>query len=92
MWLIMKLSSIFCFLLVLNVSATAYSQQNKVSLNLNDVSMEEFIDAVRQQTGVNFLYNASIFTGTGRVSDNVKKETLDKVLKNTLEQQGLIFD
>lgn len=92
MWLIMKLSSIFCFLLVLNVSATAYSQQNKVSLNLNDVSMEEFIDAVRQQTGVNFLYNASIFTGTGRVSVKVKKETLDKVLKNTLEQQGLIFD
>lgn len=92
MWLIMKLSSVFCFLLALNVSATAYSQQDKVSLNLNEVSMEEFIDAVRQQTGVNFLYNASLFTGAGKVSVKVKEEILEKVLKNTLEQQGFVFD
>ena len=92
MWLIMKLGAIFCFLLSVNVSANVYSQQNKVSLNLSDVTLEEFIEAIRQQTGVNFLYNASLFRNTDRISVKVKKESLDRVLKTTLEQSGFTFD
>ena len=62
----MKLCGIFCFVLSLNLSANVYSQQNKVSLDLKEVTLEEFIEAVKQQTGVNFLYNASLFEGGER--------------------------
>lgn len=91
-WKIMKLCGIFCFVLSLNLSANVYSQQNKVSLDLKEVSLEEFIEAVKQQTGVNFLYNASLFEGAGTVSVNVKKEPLSKVLEETLGQKGYAID
>ena len=42
-WKIMKLCGIFCFVLSLNLSANVYSQQNKVSLDLKEVTLEEFI-------------------------------------------------
>ena len=91
-WKIMKLCGIFCFVLSLNLSANVYSQQNKVSLDLKEVTLEEFIEAVKQQTGVNFLYNASLFEGAGTVSVNVKKEPLSKVLEETLGQKGYAID
>lgn len=79
-------------MLSLNLSANVYSQQNKVSLDLKEVTLEEFIEAVKQQTGVNFLYNASLFEGAGTVSVNVKKEPLSKVLEETLGQKGYAID
>ena len=92
MWKIMKLCGIFCFVLSLNLSANVYSQQNKVSLDLKEVTLEEFIEAVKQQTGVNFLYNASLFEGADKVSVKAKKEPLSKVLEETLGQKGYAID
>ena len=91
-WKIMKLCGIFCFVLSLNLSANVYSQQNKVSLDLKEVTLEEFIEAVKQQTGVNFLYNASLFEGAEKVSVKAKKEPLSKVLEETLGQKGYAID
>ena len=91
-WKIMKLCGIFCFVLSLNLSANVYSQQNKVSLDLKEVTLEEFIEAVKQQTGVNFLYNASLFEGADKVSVKAKKEPLSKVLEETLGQKGYAID
>ena len=91
-WKIMKLCGIFCFVLSLNLSANVYSQQNKVSLDLKEVTLEEFIEAVKQQTGVNFLYNASLFEGAEKVSVKAKKEPLSKVLEEILGQKGYAID
>ena len=79
-------------MLSLNLSANVYSQQNKVSLDLKEVTLEEFIEAVKQQTGVNFLYNASLFEGAEKVSVKAKKEPLSKVLEETLGQKGYAID
>ena len=79
-------------MLSLNLSANVYSQQNKVSLDLKEVTLEEFIEAVNQQTGVNFLYNASLFEGADKVSVKAKKEPLSKVLEETLGQKGYAID
>ena len=91
-WLAMKLSFIFSVLLTLNISVAVYSQQNRVSLDLNNVSLDEFIQAVKQQTGVHFLYNSALFENTGKVSVTVSAERLDVVLKEILENQGFTFD
>ena len=79
-------------MLSLNLSANVYSQQNKVSLDLKEVTLEEFIEAVKQQTGVNFLYNASLFEGAEKVSVKAKKEPLSKVLEEILGQKGYAID
>lgn len=89
---IMKLNFLFLVLFGLNLSANVYSQQNKVSLSLENVTIEEIIETVKQQIGVNFLYNSALFQYADKVSVDVRKERLDKVLKSVLEKQGFVFD
>lgn len=89
---IMKLNFLFLVLFGLNLSANVYSQQSKVSLSLENVTIEEIIETVKQQTGVNFLYNSALFQNANKVSVSVRKERLDIVLQSVLEQQGFVFD
>ena len=88
----MKMCGIFCLALTMSVSAKVYSQQNEVSLNLKDVTLEEFIEEVKQQTGVHFLYNASLFEGADRVTVKARKEPLAEVLEEILGQKGYAID
>lgn len=91
-WLAMKLSFIFCVLFTLNISAGVYSQQNKVSLHLNNVTYEKFIETVKAQTGISFLYNSGLFKKADRISVSAEKETLDAVLNEILTKGGYTFD
>lgn len=91
-WLAMKLSFIFCVLFTLNISAGVYSQQNKVSLNLKNVTYEKFIETVKAQTGISFLYNSGLFKKADRISVSAEKETLDAVLNEILTKGGYTFD
>lgn len=87
----MKLNFVFVFLLSLNISASVYSQQNLVSLDLQNVEMEEFIQAVKRQTGVQFLYNSSLIRKAGKISVKTDTEELAKVLKKVLDQTHLEY-
>lgn len=88
----MKFHFVFVFLLSLNISASVYSQQNLVSLNLQNVEMEEFIRAVKQQTGVHFLYNSALIREAGKVSVTAQAEELADVLKRVLETTVLEYE
>lgn len=88
----MKLSFIFCVLFTLNISAGVYSQQNKVSLHLNNVTYEKFIETVKAQTGISFLYNSGLFKKADRISVSADKESLDAVLNEILTKGGFTFD
>ena len=90
--MIMKLSLILMLAFCMNLSATVYSQYSRVSLQMTNVSLESFIDAVKQQTGVSFLYNSSLFRATQKISVNVSNEQLNVVLKDILEKEGFTID
>lgn len=92
MWLVVRLSFVFSVLFTLNISASVYSQQSKVSLVLNEVTLDEFIEAVKQQTGVHFMYNASLFKDAGKVTVKVNGKRLDKVLEEILGEHGFVYD
>ena len=56
--MIMKWCVVFICLFTLNLSADVYSQKNIVSLDLSDVSIGQFVKAVKQQTSLKFMYNS----------------------------------
>lgn len=89
---IMKLNFVFMLVCCLNLSATVYSQYARVSLRLENVTLEKFIDAVKQQTGVSFLYNSALFNSVQKVSVDVKDEQLEAVLKDVLGKEGFYVD
>lgn len=88
---IMKLNLLFIFLLSLNLSGNVFSQHVKVSLDLKEVSMQEFFKAIKQETGISFLYNYSLLEDADRISVQVKDKYLDELLTDILGKQGLTF-
>ena len=54
----MKLCMIFTVFLQLSLSAETFSQKKKVSLNLQNVSIETLFREIQRQTGYCFVFNA----------------------------------
>ena len=70
-----------------SVNAASQSSALRVSLNLKSATVKEFFDAVKGQTGLNFIYSTEQVKNMPRItinSDNQSiNEVLDKVLMNT---------
>lgn len=67
------------------------SKDKTVTLNLNGVSIETFLDAVKKQTGANMLYSADMFNGTRSVTVKANKEPWERVLKRVLAEHGFDY-
>lgn len=86
-WLLLFLVAMYC-----TVSAWALpSEDRTVTLNLKNVPIETFLDAVKKQAGVNLLYNSQMFTGVAHVSVNAKNEKWETVLKRVLNPRGFEY-
>ena len=60
----MKISILFLFLCVFSVlGENIYSQNNEVSLNLENVPMKDAFTRVEQETGYVFIYNEDVASG-----------------------------
>ena len=80
---VMKLTTMLLVVFHMGVCATALSQ-SKISLNLKEATIEEFISLMKEQTGKQFLYNASLMKSEERVNIEAQEEDffvlLDRVL------------
>lgn len=90
-WLAMKL---FCFLsivFVLPVSGSAYSQHQKIDIAVENVTIETLIKEIKSKVALDFLYNIQEIEQNGRVSVNLKKATVEKVLQEAFKGKPLSF-
>ena len=87
---VMKWNMLFLFI-CLNLSAATYGQEMRVSLDLEGVTMKEFLEEVQEQTGVNFLYNANLIDRQERVNVRAEGRELRDVLEEVLGARGLTF-
>lgn len=80
---VMKLITMLLVVFHMGVCATALSQ-SKISLNLKEATIEEFISLMKEQTGKQFLYNASLMKSEERVNIEAQEEDffvlLDRIL------------
>ncbi len=90
--MIMKWCIAFICLFTLNLSANVYSQKNMVSLDLSDVSVEQFVKAVKQQTSLKFMYNSSLIRQVGKISVKVENKELKEVLSMVLGKVNLEYE
>ena len=87
----MKLTVILLVAFQMSVYASAFSQ-TKVSLNLKDATIEEFISMMKVQTETQFLYNASLMQSTKRVDVEATQEDLFSVLDRVLPMFRMTYD
>lgn len=71
--------------------ATPQGGAPKVTLNLQSVTVKEFFDALRKQTGLSFVYNIEQTKTIKPITVNVKDATVDQVLQTVLNNTGLTY-
>ena len=82
--LIMKLNLLFLFFLNFSLSATTFSQEKKVSLDLTHVSAMELFDEIQRQTGYSFVFNKDQAKAMGKLTIHASEEPVNKVLDKIL--------
>ncbi len=82
----MKLTYFLLFVSLLQSYANTYSQNKKVTLEMEEVTLRSVFDEIEQKTDFKFLYEKGVFQTDKIVSIFAKKEklssVLDKLLKN----------
>lgn len=90
-WLAMKC---FCFLLtafVIPVSGSVYSQQQKMDIALENVTVETLIKEIKTKVALDFLYNIRELEQIGRVSVCARQATVESILREAFKGKPLSF-
>lgn len=80
------------FVFNLNLNASVFSQHQKLSLQLQNASVEELISAIKRQCDVGFIYDYEKVKDAGGITVNVKDGILSEVLQKALDKTGLIAE
>ena len=87
---IMRLS--LCMLTIFCASATvSYSQVNEISLHLEDATLEQALEAIKQQSEYSFWYRNDEINLGRKVSVNINNQNIANVLDRLLATQGLAY-
>lgn len=89
---IMKLSLFFALVVSLQLSAvTTWSQNEKLTLKMENASIVEVLQSIEHQTGLSFFYQDEQLTTTEPVNVDVQEESVVKVLSEILSKSNLDF-
>jgi TonB-dependent SusC/RagA subfamily outer membrane receptor len=86
---VMKITAVLLLAACLQVSATGYSQ--KVTLDLQHVSLETVFKEIKKQSGYLFLYKTEELRKVGKVSVHVVNADIDEVLSQSLLATGFSY-
>lgn len=87
----LRLLPVVCFLL-LSVNLFGALQQEKISLNLRDVSVTQFFKEVEQQTSYRFFYKDSQVENAPKVTIQAENQTLANVLESVFSKMNLGYE
>jgi outer membrane receptor protein involved in Fe transport len=87
--LMIKLTAILLFITMLQVSAATLAQ--KVTLNVTNAPLERVFDSIRDQSGVDFFFSASLIGKAKPVSIHIKDMELDAALAKIFRNQPLTY-
>lgn len=88
----MRLCTLCVLCFILGVSAKARAQQERVSLDLKDVSVKELFLEIQKQTGLSFIFNGEQVAGLGPVTVKAEDEAVTRVLNRVFESSDLVFE
>jgi hypothetical protein len=87
----MKLTILLTLIGVVNVSASAYSQAGKVTLNMRNASIVEVLSHIEKVTDYHFIYSLYLVANKRDISIAADKEPLKKVLYALLVENGVSY-
>ncbi len=85
-WLIMKLSLAFMFLCLFQVSATIYSQNTRLSVSGENLTVREVFEKIEAQSDFKFLYRKDHIDDKKTITLNETNSTVEAILDVVLLQ------
>jgi len=89
--LVMKLTAFLIVVLTMQVTATVYSQNKKLSLNMQGNSIKEVLQQIEAQSEYRFIYENEKVNLDTKVSIRVTDEVVEKILKRLFEKDGISY-
>jgi len=88
----MKLTLLFLFLVLAGTWANSFAQSTKVSLSLENATVNQLIKKIEKQTDFYFLYQDNVFQKGQRVTIKADNESLELILKQFEEQASIVAE
>lgn len=92
MWLVMKLCVFLMLWFSWGLSASVSAQQERVNLDLKNVSLNVLCGEIQRQTNLYFVFNTEQIRQLGPVSVKATNETVEEVLRRILVNTGMTFE
>ncbi len=93
--IMMKVTWVIIVASVLHVTAgnnILYSQNTRLSMKLEDASLEELIWSMKRQTDFNFFYSSADIASVDHLDVNMRNATAEEILRDVLEGTDLTFE
>lgn len=91
LWRIMRLTMIFSFCFVMAVSAAGYSQNTRLNVDFQNVTLRQVFEYVEQNSQFIFLYKNEDLNVDKRININLQNATIDEILEKALEGQRVNY-
>lgn len=85
----MKISILLLFIGIFSVSAKSYSQETRISLEIENATVNEVFEMIRARTSYSFWFDLKDVDITRKVSIKAKEKTVREVLATVLKDQDL---
>lgn len=89
--IIMKLSIVVLAITVLQVSAAAFSQEKKVSIDVTDQPIRLVLNEITTKTNYKFVYSSNLFPAETRVDIHVRETPVSEIMNSLLKPTGFSF-
>lgn len=76
-----------CFVVAISLSAQTLDN-TRITVNMKDVTVKQFLDEVKRQTKIQFLYNADELKGLPRVTVNETNAPTRQVMNKVMQRIG----
>lgn len=81
----------FLYLSALTCYALPQTNEKRLSLDLKSVTLREFFDAVKKQTGLSFIYYSDQNRAVPRITIHSNNESVDEVLHRVMSNLGCSY-
>nr|WP_230327855.1 TonB-dependent receptor [Parabacteroides distasonis] len=88
----MRLTTLFSIACSLQISASVYSQETKLSLDVNNQTIKEVLFKIEKQSGFRFIYESEKVNLNKKVSVHVKEQTVETILKRLFAGEGVKYE
>ncbi len=88
---IMKLTCLFLLAVFMQVSAATYAQKTKLSVSGQNMSIEQVLGQIEDQSEFSFFYNNREVDLSKEVTLDVRNKPVDEIMNYLMDQTGLSY-